>query len=373
MVNVKQLQTFGIISISIFCLLIYRVDSVEAASEMATQVTPLIDVQARKNELANVPKRDRRKLCSVNFTTIALDKEAVISGHIQRQHSNVQMAGHALFQLVENYYYGDEYAAPDLRKALSQAVKIDAFTDVKPYHPKELPRSYNGFNEPYFQIAVFLTPLAHAYLILKAEYPEDKELHKGVKQWGDKLYSITVNKKNDFKGKTKGIDRRALHAMGYAHWGNATGNPKVLKTAYDYYKKALRCVGKGGRDRIWRHWAKKKDHVYYPNMTYQATLAAGFALQRSGYEDVYEMAPKKGTIIDGIEWLWDSVFDKNQFQLMKIQGSGSRTVAWAELFTLEFPDRPYADKMHNWLESKQTPVYGAFAGGPVSCLYRVIN
>ena len=373
MVNVKQLQTFGIISISIFCLLIYRMDLVAAASETVTQITPLVDVQARKNELANLPKRDRSKLCSVKFANIALDKKAVISGHIQRQRSNVQMAGHALFQLLENYYYGDEYAASDIREALSQAVKIDAFTDVKPYHPKELPRSYNGFNEPYFQIAVFLTPLAHAYLVLNAEYPEDEELHKGVKQWGDKLYSITVNKKNDFKGKTKGIDRRALHAMGYAHWGNATGNPEVLKTAYNYYKKALRCVGKGGRDRIWRHWAKKKDHVYYPNMTYQATLAAGFALQRAGYKDVYEMAPKKGTIIDGIEWLWDAVFDKNQIELIKIQGSGSRTVAWAELFALEFSDRPYADKMRNWLESKQTPVYGAFAGGPVSCLYRAIN
>ena len=74
-----------------------------------------------------------------------------------------------------------------------------------------------------------------------------------------------------------------------------------------------------------------------------------------------------------MEWLWDSVFDKNQFELMKIQGAGSRTVAWAELFALEFPDRPYAHKMLNWLESKQNPVSGAFAVGPVSCLYRVIN
>ena len=74
-----------------------------------------------------------------------------------------------------------------------------------------------------------------------------------------------------------------------------------------------------------------------------------------------------------MEWLWDSVFDKDQFQLMLIQGSGSRTVAWAEIYMREFPDRNYTNKMRSWIESKKTPVYGAYAGGPVSCLYRAIN
>ncbi len=367
-----QYQIVTLFSIAIIMSLIFSAQPVIASSTKQSEIKPVVDVLVRKSELSKISAQERRRICSNNFASVALDRQATISGPIQRQRSNVQMAGHSLYQLVESYYYGDEYAGASIRDALSEAVQIDAFTDVKAYHPKEH-RSYNGLNEPYFQLAVFLTPLAHAYLVLKAEFPNETQFHQKVRQWGDKLYSITISGKNDFKGKVMGVDRRALHAMGYAHWGNATGNPKILETAYKYYKKAMLCVGKGGKDRIWKYWAKKKDLIYYPNMTYQAAFGAAFALRRSGYDNVYELAPKKGTIVDGMEWLWDSVFDKDQFQLMLIQGSGSRTVAWAEIYMREFPDRNYTNKMRSWIESKKTPVYGAYAGGPVSCLYRAIN
>lgn len=365
-------RIFFVASLAVFVALAFGFIPINGTADEVSEVSPFVDVSARKRALAELPKRERLKYCANNFSGIVMKREATITGAIQRQQSNVQMAGHSLFQSVERYFSDDEFAAADIRDALEEAVRINAFSDVKPYRPKEYP-NYNKFNEPYFQLAVFLTPLAHAYLVMKAEYPNDIQFLESLRLWGDSLYKITVNGKNDFKGKVKGIDRRALHAMGYAHWGNATENPEVLKTAYKYYKKALRCVGKKGKDRVWRHWAKKKDHVYYPNMTYQATLAAAFALHRSGYDDVYVMAPKKGTIVDGMVWLWDAVFDRNQFQLKKLRGSGSRTIAWAEIFVHEFPEHPHAEKMRTWIAQKNRPVYGAFAGGPVSCLYRQIN
>ena len=370
--NLFQYPIVTLFSIAIFMSLISNTKLAVASSTKQSQIKPVVDVLARKSELAKLSWHERLRICSNNFASVALDRQATISGPIQWQQSNVQMAAHSFYQLIESYYYGNSLGGDRIRDALSEAVQIDAFTDVKPYRPKEY-RNYNAFNEPYFQVAVFLAPLAHAYLVLKAEFPNETQLHKKVRQWGDKLYSITISGKNDFKGKVMGVDRRALHAMGYAHWGNATGNPKILETSYKYYKKAMLSVGKGGKDRIWRYWAKKKDLIYYPNMTYQAAFGAAFALRRSGYDNVYELAPKKGTIVDGMEWLWDSVFDKDQFQLMDIYSMGSRTVAWAEIYIREFPDRHHAKRMRAWIESKKTPIYGAYSGGPVSCLYRVIN
>ncbi len=344
-----------------------------ATSAEQTSIEPFIDVQARKNEIASLSSYERSKYCGSRITLIKLSKQAVITGHLQWQESNVQMAGHAIYLLVENYYRGSTFAAEEIREVLAEAVRINAFSDVQPYKPKELPSSYNAYNEPYFQLGAFLGPVAHAYLILKTEYPDDTNLIEAVKNWGDSIYETTVNKKNSFGGKTKGVDRRGLQATGYAHWGNATGNHEILETALKYYKKSMLSVGKRGKDRIWRFWAKKKDHVYYPNMTYQTALASAFILHRSGYDDVFEYAPKKGTIVDGVEWLWDQLFEKKQTKLIRTRSSGTRHLAWSELFISQFPDHPVSEKMRQWRDSQHEPLYGALAGGPTTCLYRKIN
>ena len=214
-------RIFSVASLAMFVALAFGFIPINGTADEVSGVSPFVDVSARKRALAELPKRERLKYCANNFSGIVMKREATITGAIQRQQSNVQMAGHSLFQSVERYFSDDEFAAADIRDALEEAVRINAFSDVRPYRPKEYP-NYNKFNEPYFQLAVFLTPLAHAYLVMKAEYPNDTQFLESLRLWGDSLYKITVNGKNDFKGKVKGIDRRALHAMGYAHWGNAT-------------------------------------------------------------------------------------------------------------------------------------------------------
>lgn len=356
-------------------LLILFVHDGQAASTENT--AKLLDVRERKNAVSALPNSERSRYCHSGgmYYTPNFSETATITGPIQRQQSNVQQAGDRLYNMVESYYAGADVAR-SIRDALSEAVRIEAFTKVKPYHPKgELYSSYNGRNEPYFQLASFLAPLAHAYLIVKTEYPDDQQFLDGVKRWGDSLFARTIDGKNDFRGQVKGVDRRALHAHGYAHWGNATGNVKVLDTAFKYFKKGLISVGKNGRDRIWRFWVKpnkKRDLVYYPNMTYQALLSTAFVLHRSGYGDIYEMAPKKGTIVDGVAWLWD-LLEENPYDLMNTRHSGTRHVAWLEYFVHEFSDHPSANKMRNWSESKHIPLYGGLSGGPLTCLYRRID
>ena len=55
-------------------------------------------------------------------------------------------------------------------------------------------------NEPAFQVANFMVPLAHAYLILRKEYPGEQELIADVKRWGDELFEVTRRANDDFIG-----------------------------------------------------------------------------------------------------------------------------------------------------------------------------
>ena len=369
----KQFSSSSLIALSVGLLLI----CVHAGQAVSTEHSAnFVDVLARKNAISVLPQSERTRYCGGggwNYTP-TFSETATITGPIQRQQSNVQQSGDRLYQMVESYYAGNDVGRK-IRDALAEAVRINAFNKVKPYHPKELGRSYNGLNEPYFQLASFLAPLAHAYLIVKTEYPDDQQLLDDVKRWGDSLYARTIDGKNSFRGKVRGVDRRALHAHGYAHWGNATSNAKVLDNAFKYYKKGLLSVGRNGRDRIWRFWVKpgqKRNLVYYPNMTYQALLSTAFVLHRSGYEDIYELAPKKGTIVDGVVWLWDRL-EENPYDLMNTRHPGTRHVAWLEYFVHEFPDHPSAKKMRKWSESKYNSLYGGLSGGPLTCLYRIID
>ena len=135
----------------------------------------------------------------------------------------------------------------------------------------------------------------------------------------------------------------------------------------------MNTIGGGGADRLW-HPVFPDRVLYYANMTYGAALSAAFALSRSGARDVYEMAPRGGTVVEGAAWLWDGLLEEEPFQLMQDRGGGSRAVAWTELFISEFPDHPAAAKMDSWLaEEALYPRYGYLnGGGPSTCLYRRI-
>ena len=106
-------------------------------------------------------------------------------------------------------------------------MRIGAFTVIEPYAPPEFP-GYNPINEPVYQVANFMVPLAHAYLILKAGYPEDTALLASVRRWGNRLFRLTSNANDEFTGPHRGIDRRAHIAQGWASWGNVAENRTAL-------------------------------------------------------------------------------------------------------------------------------------------------
>ena len=107
---------------------------------------------------------------------------------------------------------------------------MKAFTKLKPYAPSEFP-GYDTMNGAIYQVANFMLPLAHVYLILKQEFPEDTVLLTSVREWGH-LFKVTKSGRDDFGGKTRGVDCRFLIAQGWAHWGNSTNNYEVLEKAY---------------------------------------------------------------------------------------------------------------------------------------------
>ena len=245
---------------------------------------PVVDVGARKATLSKIPEPERGRWCVGSMRQAQLARRATITGPVRRQQSNAQAAGNALFGNVASYYRGSRGPAERLRKTLAEGARIGAFTELAPYSPKEF-KGYNPMNEPVFQVANFMVPLAHGYLILKAEYPQDTELLSSVKGWGDRLFEVTKNARDDFKGRAKGVDRRALIAAGWAHWGGAADNRDALGEAKRYYQRAMHAFGRGGKDRIWKYKGKRR--IDYANMTTAAALAAAYALRRAGVDDAY--------------------------------------------------------------------------------------
>ena len=336
----------------------------------AAAAAPVVNVGARKAALSKVPLTQRRSWCRGSMQTPLLSRTATIRGPVRRQQSNAQAAGNALFANIAGYYLGDSGStgsAELIRDTLAEGARIGAFTKLAPYSPPEF-KGYNPMNEPVFQVANFMVPLAHAYLILKAEYPQDTELLSSVKGWGDRLFEVTNNARDDFKGRAKGVDRRALIAAGWAHWGGAAGNRDAVAQAKRYYKRALHTFGRGGKDRIWKY--KGKSRINYVNMTVAAGLAAAYALHRAGVDDAYKMAPKRGSIVEGAEWVWEELVEGKHSDLLRTRHPGGRSVAWIELFIREFPNHPSATKMRAWRSKAAGPLSGNMGGGPTTCLYR---
>ena len=328
---------------------------------------PVVDVGARKAALSKIGESERGDWCTGSMRQAQLARRATITGPVRRQRSNAQAAGNALFGNVANYYRGSTGAAERIRDTLAQGARIGAFTELAPYSPPEY-KGYNPMNEPVFQVANFMVPLAHAYLILNEEYPQDTELLSSVKGWGDRLFEVTKKARDDFKGRAKGVDRRALIAAGWAHWGGAADNRDAIAEARRYYKRAMHAFGRGGKDRIWKHKGKRR--IYYANMTTAAALAAAYALERAGVDDAYTMAPKRGTIVEGAEWVWEELIEGKHSDLLRTRHPGSRSAAWIELFIREFPDHPSATKMRAWRARAASPLSGNMGGGPTTCLYR---
>lgn len=345
-------------------------EEVEPAAKPSIGFQPVIDVASRRAELETVPRSELRQWCRGSTTPASLGRKATIRGPSIRQESNVQHAGNALFDNIAAYYGGNSRAAESIRDALAQGAEIGAFTELAPYDPPEF-SGYNPMNEPVFQVASFMVPLAHAFLILKKEYPHERDLLSDVKQWGDHLYKVTRDAGATYGGKAKGIDRRAYVAAGWALWANATNDRDVLARAKRYYRLALYSFGRRGVDRIWRH--KGKHRIRYVNSTVAAALVAAYALKRSGETGVYDLAPKRGTLVEGAVWVWRELVEGRHPDLLRARSPGGRSVAWIELFIREFPEHPTASEMRSWISRSGMPLYGYLAGGPTSCFYRRIS
>ena len=332
-------------------------------------IVPLIDVAERKAEIAALPVHERGRWCRISFAEPRFERTATITGPIEYQNSNAQSAGNALFALVESYYAGLD-TRRNIRDALEEAARNDAFTDIAPYAPPEFP-GYNEMNEPVYQVGNFMVPLAHAYLVLKHEYPEDTALLAAVRRWGNELFRLTSTASDDFIGPHRGIDRRAHIAQGWASWGNAAENRAALDLAYRYYIHAMASVGEGGVDVVWFDVpATGGTRLSFVNATLQSALVAAHALQRSGASDVYTVAPGGGTLAEGLAWLWNEIEEKRPVEiLLNTRSEGSKSVAWVELFVHEFPDHPAAGRMDEWLAGKGA-LHVNMGGGPTTCLYR---
>ena len=270
---------------------------------------------------------------------------------------------------IAAYYAGSDGAAELIRNTLAEGARIRAFTELTPYRPAEYP-DHNVMNEPVWQVSGLLVPLTHGYLILKEEYPHQKELLSDVKRWGNRLFEVTRETRVSYGGKAKGTDLRAQSASGWAHWGGAVDNRAALASAKKNYIGAVRSIGRGGVDRIFKHQGRLR--MRYVNMTVGAALAAGYALRRAGMKDIYTLAPKRGTIVQGAAWLWDQLVQGQHSDLLRIRSQGASSVAWIELFIREFPNHPSAAKMRAWRSTAVAPLKWNGAGGPTTCLYRRI-
>ena len=335
----------------------------------SASASPVVGVESRRAALAKIPPYKRKRWCQAGWKQAKLARKATIRGPVRRQRSNAQNAGNALFGNIEAYYAGHAAAAVLIRETLEEGARIGAFTELTPYRPPEYPDN-NVMNEPVFQVSNFLVPLTHGYLILKEEYSHQKELLSDVKRWGNRLFEITRKTRVSYGGKAKGTDLRAHTASGWAHWGGAVNNRAALASAKKNYIGAVRSIGRGGVDRIWKHQGRLR--IRYVDMTVGAALAAGYALRRAGMKDVYTLAPKRGTIVQGAAWLWDQLVQGQHSNLLRTRDPGTRSVAWIEYFIREFPRHPSAGKMRSWRSKTSVPLYANMTGGPTTCLYRRI-
>ena len=336
-------------------------------------ILPLVDVAQRKAELSALPPDIREQWCRRSYASALLQRRATTTGPIMYQRSNAQHAGDVLLRNVEGYYAGSDRAAKTIRDMLEEGARIGAFTILAPYAPREFP-GYNTMNEPVMQVANFMVALAHAYLVLQEEYPDDTVLLANVRQWGNRLFQVSSQANDDFVGIARGADRRALNAAGWASWGNVANNRAALSLAYRYYMHALNSIGRGGTDQVWLHQVPRDrvgSRLFFSNITVGPALVAAHALNRSGAGDVYTAAPGGGTIVEGAAWLWNMVHTDQPLELLHARNTGARGIGWAELFLHEFPAHPLASNVDGWLAPRR-PFYLEMGGGPTTCLYHDI-
>ncbi len=338
------------------------------AQELRT-VVPVIDVAARVAGLRKLTDTERLAFCSNAFLPAQIDRRLVMSGPIDRANANSQHFLNALYAQISAYFHAPATHYPTLRQTLTEAARLQAFTELAPYHPAEYP-GYNPWNEPAYQQAMLLVPIAIGYLIVQHEEPAAADLLAATRRWGDAVFESSLGANDDFRDRFSGLDRTSLKAAGFAFWGNATNHRMALTKALDGYRAVLRTIGGSGVDRNWG--GKGNARLYYANMTWGPQTLTAYALSRSGVPDAYEMTSFLGGTLDqAASWLAREMKGTANPILTTSHAIGSRGAAWLEQLVA---DRATSEQLsmdaRKALDDLVPPRYVATAGGPVTCLYR---
>jgi hypothetical protein len=327
----------------------------------------VIDVEARVADLARLSPNDRRRYCDTAFASAPVERVIQMSGQIDRANSNSQTFLNGLYGLISAYFHSPEERYDELAHTLHEAAAANAYTELAPFYPAEIPR-YNGWNEPAYQQALLLVPISIAYLITRKAEPTNAEFHKQIHQWGDAIFKSASSGRDDFRGTYEGVDRLSMKASGFAYWGNVTNNRRALALANDGYQKVLRSIGLNGSDTVWS--SKGGSRLYYANMTWGPMTLTARALKRSGLPGVYESTNSGGNLYGAANWLVAEMTERPNSIGWNSNAPGSRSIAWLEQLVAENPTSPELTlAVRQGLEHLSRPRFVAFAGGPVTCLY----
>lgn len=301
------------------------------------RVTPVIDVGARLAELARLSAEQRQLLCGLAPQWAPVDRQVRMSGPIDRANANSQQFLNALYTRIALYFLSPAEHYAELESLLHEAASALAYTELAPFAPAELP-GYNVWNEPTYQQALLLVPVAIGYSIVRKEQPRKADLHAAIQRWGDALFASAASGRDDFIGRYQGLDRLSMKASGFAFWGNATDHREALALAYTGYMTALRSVAASGAD---RHWALQGvKQLYYANMTWGPMAITARALAHSGFPGAYEATAGGGNLFQAADWLVRAMGDRADPILVTGYGPGSRSVAWLEALVAGNPASP---------------------------------
>lgn len=334
--------------------------------------SPFVDLGERRKEIANQPDISKGKLCHFAFYKAGRPEKVVLmSGPISRANINAQSYYTAINSAFPVYLVGDRKVLGKLKHNLSKAAKMHAFEKVKPNNFGL--RGYNGYNEGMFHQALLLISLGIALPELERVYGSGSPDVIAIKNWGNRIFKVSNNGRDDFKGKALGVDRAAGKAAAYAVWGISSNNTKALAAGYRLYRFAIRnSIGRRGKISKFGYKGAKK-RLYYGNMTYGwATLAAD-ALTKAGLKGAFDVGKRGRSIHNGVDWLVRNIVKSQPKIARNNRTDGSRTLAWMEYYIARFPNRKISKFIEGKLARNSNGMTGGMVGGATTCMVKIIN
>nr|WP_309503467.1 alginate lyase family protein [uncultured Roseovarius sp.] len=258
------------------------------------------------------------------------------------------------------------------------------FTKLTPFKPqtwygKKLSwlASYNGYAEPAYSAAVFLSAAAQSYALIEPQLSSDEK--KLLKSWGSRIYRASQNARDD--SKKNALDRRAGKAAGFTSWGAATGDQKIYRAGVAHFKSVVGHIRRDGRDDFFT----EKDfmdgrELKYLSFTY-GHLSVAAAIMESRGEAGFSYRKSGGTLADGLNYVISRSFDPSlRKHIAKKQedvrfASNPRHLTVSSWAYMEFAARSVYVRQNvpGWkralLVRGNGGFYGGNHGGYTSCLF----